>query len=118
MLSEVFQRKIGSIAPTKASGTEPSRMMNGSRKLLNCAASTRKINTSASTSAAFHNACAFVAELTGLAAVVDRVAGRQNLGGLRLELLQRSVDAGADAGDLDRIELLEPVERARLHRFA
>jgi hypothetical protein len=50
-----FQRKIGSIAATSASGTEPRMMMNGSRKLLNCAASTRKIRTSAST-AAFHRA--------------------------------------------------------------
>ena len=30
-----------------ASGTEPARMTNGSRKLLNCAASTRKIRMTA-----------------------------------------------------------------------
>ena len=35
------------IAPKSASGTEPSRMMNGSRKLLNCAARTRKIRMTA-----------------------------------------------------------------------
>jgi hypothetical protein len=34
-----------------ASGTEPSKMMSGSRKLLNCAASTRKIKTNASVKA-------------------------------------------------------------------
>ena len=36
-------------APKSASGTEPNRTMNGSRKLLNCAARTKKINTIANT---------------------------------------------------------------------
>src|SRR6266550_4715588 len=35
-------------APNMASGTDPNRIMNGSRKLLNCAARTRKISTSES----------------------------------------------------------------------
>jgi hypothetical protein len=69
-------------------------MMNGSRKLLNCAASTRKIRTSAST-AAFHRRIALVTQLARLAAVVDRVTGRQDLRRLRLQLLQRLVDARA-----------------------
>ncbi len=34
-------------APNMASGTEPARMTNGSRKLLNWAASTRKIRMTA-----------------------------------------------------------------------
>ncbi len=38
-------------APKIASGAEPRMMMNGSRKLLNCAASTRKIRTTARTNA-------------------------------------------------------------------
>src|SRR6266487_2180387 len=32
-------------APKSASGTEPNKTMNGSRKLLNCAASTKTINS-------------------------------------------------------------------------
>ena len=48
MLGLGIFRKLNIRAPNMASGTEPSRMMNGSRKLLNCAASTRKIRTSAS----------------------------------------------------------------------
>ena len=40
-------RKVKMSAPNMASGTEPSRMMNGSRKLLNCAARTRKMRTTA-----------------------------------------------------------------------
>ena len=40
-------RKLKMSAPNIASGTEPRRMMNGSRKLLNWAASTRKISTNA-----------------------------------------------------------------------
>ena len=44
-------RKLKISAPNMASGTEPGRMMNGSRKLLNCAASTRKIRTTARTKA-------------------------------------------------------------------
>ena len=40
-------RNVKMSAPNMASGTEPARMTNGSRKLLNCAASTRKISTMA-----------------------------------------------------------------------
>jgi hypothetical protein len=36
-------RKVKTSAPNMASGTEPARMTKGSRKLLNWAASTRKI---------------------------------------------------------------------------
>ena len=46
----IFQKQKIS-APNIASGIEPRMMMNGSRKLLNCAASTRKISTIASTNA-------------------------------------------------------------------
>src|ERR1043165_5481653 len=38
-------RKQNVSAPNNASGTDPRRMIKGSRKLLNCAASTRKIST-------------------------------------------------------------------------
>jgi hypothetical protein len=41
MFSDVRPRKENSSAPEMASGTEPARMMNGSRKLSNCAARTR-----------------------------------------------------------------------------
>ncbi len=41
-------RKVISNAPNMASGTEPARITKGSRKLLNCAASTRKMSTTAS----------------------------------------------------------------------
>ena len=44
-------RKQKISAPKIASGTEPRMMMNGSRKLLNCAASTKMINTTASANA-------------------------------------------------------------------
>ena len=40
-------RKVKISAPNIASGTEPARMTNGSRNELNCAASTRKITSSA-----------------------------------------------------------------------
>ena len=40
-------RKVKTSDPNMANGTEPSRMMSGSRKLLNCAARTRKMRTSA-----------------------------------------------------------------------
>jgi hypothetical protein len=41
MLSVVKPRNENRRAPETASGTEPARMMKGSRKLSNCAASTR-----------------------------------------------------------------------------
>ena len=41
-------RKVKTSAPNIASGTDPARMTKGSRKLLNCAASTRKIRITAS----------------------------------------------------------------------
>ena len=44
-------RKVIKSAPNMASGTEPARMTKGSRKLLNCAASTRKMSTTASMNA-------------------------------------------------------------------
>src|SRR6266481_5407139 len=59
MLNEVVQLSVKNCpkgifknmkmaAPNMASGTEPHRIINGSRKLLNWAARTRKINTSES----------------------------------------------------------------------
>ena len=51
MLGFGIFRKQKMSAPNNANGTEPSRMMSGSRKLLNCAANTRKIRTSASAKA-------------------------------------------------------------------
>ena len=51
MFGSGILRKVKMSAPNIASGTEPARMTNGSRKLLNCAASTRKISTSASPNA-------------------------------------------------------------------
>ena len=40
-------RNVIASAPNMPSGTEPARMTKGSRKLLNCAASTRKMSTTA-----------------------------------------------------------------------
>ena len=40
-------RNVIRSAPNMASGTDPARITNGSRKLLNCAASTRKMRTMA-----------------------------------------------------------------------
>jgi len=48
MLGLGIFRKVKASAPNMASGTEPARITSGSRKLLNCAASTRKISTTAS----------------------------------------------------------------------
>ena len=47
MFGSGILRKVKISAPNIASGTEPARMTKGSRKLLNCAASTRKISTMA-----------------------------------------------------------------------
>src|SRR6185369_14110988 len=58
---------------------------------------------------------AFVAQLAGLAAVIDRIAGRQDFCGLGLKFLERDVDARANARDLDRVELLKTVQAAWLN---
>jgi hypothetical protein len=58
-----------------ASGTEPHRMMNGSRKLLNCAASTRKMSTSARMKRR-QELVALRAQLARFAVLIERVALR------------------------------------------
>src|SRR5690606_19079580 len=58
-----------------------------------------------------------IPKLPGLAAVIDRVARRQDFFRLGFELRQSGVDTGTNSGDLDRIQLLEPVQAARLHGF-
>ena len=73
-------------APNSASGTEPSRMINGSRKLLNCAARTRKIKTTDKHEHR-HKLVAFGAQLARLAGVIDDVTFRQNLARFVLEKL-------------------------------
>jgi hypothetical protein len=47
MLGLGILRKASARAPNMPSGTDPARMTKGSRKLLNCADSTRKISTTA-----------------------------------------------------------------------
>ena len=84
-------RNMKMSAPNMASGTEPSRMMSGSRKLLNCAARTRKIRTTASPKAR-QKFVALDPELARLAGVIDRVTLRQNLVRFVLEKLERLVD--------------------------
>jgi hypothetical protein len=52
----------------------------------------------------------------GLAGVVDRVGLGQNLGGLGFQIRERFVQRpNRDPADLDRVELLKAVERARNH---
>ena len=108
-------RKVVISAPKMASGTEPARMTSGSRKLLNCAASTRKISTTARPNAG-RNLLPSCAELPRLAGVVDLVSLGQDLRRLVLEERQAVVERGRHAADLHRVQLLEPVERARHHR--
>ncbi len=90
-------------APKRASGTDPSRMMKGSRKLLNCAASTRKMRTTASRKTP-PNLSAFNAELTRTAGIIDDITGGQNLVRFVLEKLQGGIDrAGRNAADSDGV---------------
>ena len=84
MLSVVKPRNENSSAPESASGTEPGRMMNGSRKLSNCAASTR-IDQDRREQERAEELAALGAQLPRLAGVVDRVALRQDPAGLVLE---------------------------------
>ena len=78
-------------APKIASGTEPSRMMKGSRKLLNCAASTRKISTTASPKAG-RNLLPSTRKLARFAGVIDRITLRQNFRRFVFEEFERLIE--------------------------
>ena len=92
-------------------------MMSGSRKLLNWAASTRKISVKASREGGQEPA-AFDAQLAGFAGVVELVALRQDFGCFLFQEAERLVErADGHAAKLDGVELLKAVERARAGLF-
>ncbi len=111
-------RKVKINAPNMASGTEPARMTKGSRNELNCAASTRKMSRIARPIAG-QELAPLLTELARLAGVVDAVTSGQDLLRRlsRATLRPRRASCVSDAGDLDRVELLEAVQRARLDAF-
>ena len=105
-------------APNIASGTEPARMTKGSRKLLNWAASTRKIRMTARAKAG-QELVPLGAQLARLAGVVEDIPLGQDLCRLVLQEAQGLIQRPhRHAADLDRVELLEAVERAGHHGFA
>ena len=79
-------------APNSASGTEPRRMMNGSRKLLNSAASTRKISTTARMNAG-RNLSPSVALEPRIAGVIQLVAAGQHFGAFAFQKIAAPVPA-------------------------
>jgi hypothetical protein len=66
--------KVITIAAKSASGAEPSKIISGSRKLLNCSASTKNTMTSEAPSTPTI-VLPFAADLTRLARVVESVVG-------------------------------------------
>ena len=106
-------------APKIASGTEPRMMMNGSRKLLNCAARTKMIKTTASMNRR-QKFISFFAQKPRVAGVIQFVALlRQNLArhSVSKNFSACSQRHDRDAAQFDGVQLLETVQRARRRVF-
>ena len=87
--------------------------MNGSRKLLNCAARTRKMSTTARPKAG-RNLLPSVRSCRDFTGVIDNVALGQNLARFVLKKLERRIERPSRyAANRDRVELLHPIERTR-----
>src|SRR6266576_1167502 len=89
-------------APNMASGTDPKRIMNGSRKLLNCSQDEKDQHQRKQKHA--QKLAAFGLQLARLARVIEHVTFWQNLVCLILQKLQSSIERnGRNPTNGDRV---------------
>ncbi len=104
-----------------ASGTEPSKITQGSRKLLNCASDRRPGHSQEAQDERQHHGAeegiTLDAQLAGFAHVVHLIAGGQQAGSFVLKVLQSAIERQrGHTAQSDGVELLEAAESAR-HRL-